>query len=93
MASKKIPGIHYDVTPQAQQYRRMRLEPEQIARHLRDWHNRDAWGAQFAALGLIEMTEYLQCSPTERVELIDRILGLLDEVTKESPETAVKVGH
>lgn len=75
-----VPGVNFDVTPTAQQYRRSRLEPDAIRAHIADWDRRDGLGAHFAAMGLVEMTGFLQCSDTERVELIDRILDILAEV-------------
>lgn len=46
-----VPGINFDVTPEAQQYRWERLEPDAIRKHIVDWKERDPFGAQFAAMG------------------------------------------
>ena len=78
-----VPGINFDVTPEAQRYRWERLEPDAIRRHIVDWKERDPFGAHFAAMGLIEMTGFLQCADAKRVELIDRILDILAEVTQD----------
>lgn len=81
--ANKVPGVHYDTTPAAQQYRWARLEPDEIRRHIVDWKERDGLGAHFAAMGLVEMTGFLQCDDAKRVELIDRILDILAEVTQD----------
>lgn len=83
--SERIAGIHYDATPQAQAYRRRRLEPDAILAHLRDWKGRG--DAQWAALSLIEMTGYMQLQAAERIAIIDRITDALDEVLHEPDAT------
>lgn len=84
MATTKVPGIHYSVTPEAQRLRREWLEPERVAVELRKASDMTAGGMEFvAAIGLIRMTDYLQVKAAERLRLIDQILAILDEVTDE----------
>ena len=69
----------YDRTPVAQAYRRDRLAPAEIRRHLSEVAARAVMGADFAAVGLIEMTRMLECSDAERVAYVDRVLNVLAE--------------
>jgi hypothetical protein len=84
MATRKVPGIHYSVTPEAQRLRREWLEPERVAVELRKARDKNVGGMEYvAAIGLIRMTDYLQVKAAEQLRLIDQILATLDEVTGE----------
>jgi len=81
----RIESLHFDASPSAQRYRRERLQPDAIRRHLLDWKARDPFGAAFAATGLIEMAEMLQTTSSEFAMLVGRIMGILREVNAATP--------